>query len=288
MAISIRKATAMKILKFASISLFLTAFPVNTQLAYSDQPPFMDGMIVPGEGDPKFAGLFNQHCSVCHGEKLLGTGQGPALVGGELRHGDSIPAIINSVSTGSPTAGMPAWQDVLSQSEIDALGRYIAEARMRHYYAPPRQEPIDMPAVAIKSERHEFKIETFADGLDRLPFAIEPLPDGRWLLVEKLKGLSVLSKDGVQSNIIRQAPIRKLSDSLSSAFLGGSLHGIGWMFDVELHPEYELNGWIYLQFSDVCTNCNNFSRKTGHPVSMSKVVRGRLRDGAWVDESTLR
>ena len=28
--------------------------------------------------------------------------------------------------------------------------------------------------------------------------------------------------------------------------------GLGWILDVALHPNYEQNGWVYIQFGDRC------------------------------------
>ena len=59
----------------------------------------------------------------------------------------------------------------------------------------------------------------------------------------------------------------------------GSYVGLGMMLDVELHPDYERNGWIYLSHSDRCQlDCRSL-----WPVSMVRVVRGRLVDNRWTD-----
>jgi glucose/arabinose dehydrogenase len=46
---------------------------------------------------------------------------------------------------------------------------------------------------------------------------------------------------------------------------------------VAVHPEYENNGWVYLSYSDPGED----------DTAMTAVVRGRIRDGQWVDEETL-
>jgi glucose/arabinose dehydrogenase len=48
-------------------------------------------------------------------------------------------------------------------------------------------------------------------------------------------------------------------------------------FDVELHPQHERNGWIYLAYA----------APQGERASMTRIVRGRLRDGAWRDEEVV-
>ena len=49
--------------------------------------------------DP-FVGLFEDNCSSCHGSNLEGTSLGPALVGVELKHGDSVAEISASIAKG--------------------------------------------------------------------------------------------------------------------------------------------------------------------------------------------
>jgi glucose/arabinose dehydrogenase len=52
--------------------------------------------------------------------------------------------------------------------------------------------------------------------------------------------------------------------------------GQGGLFEVLLHPDYAKNGWIYLAFTD------SKGRKTA-----TKIVRGRIKNGAWQDEQTI-
>ena len=59
------------------------------------------------------------------------------------------------------------------------------------------------------------------------------------------------------------------------------------MLDVALHPNYDENGWIYLAFTDRCEGCNAASRDSQAPVSMTKLVRGRIARDRWIDEETI-
>jgi glucose/arabinose dehydrogenase len=142
-----------------------------------------------------------------------------------------------------------------------------------------------IPEGVIESEVHDFRIETVASGLDRLPFSIAPLPDGRILLTEKTRGLSIISADGEQSELIRGTP-RAYDDGFQ---VPGILlvYGMGYLMDVAPHPDYADNGWIYLHYGDRCNDCNASSRESGRPVSMNKLVRGRIENGEWVDEQTI-
>ena len=65
------------------------------------------------------------------------------------------------------------------------------------------------------------------------------------------------------------------------------VYGIGAIMDAAPHPDYANNGWIYLHYAERCSQCNEASRKSNRPVSMNTLVRGRIRDGKWVDQQTI-
>jgi glucose/arabinose dehydrogenase len=231
-----------------------------------------------------FIGQFNEQCASCHGENLRGTSLGIPLVGVPLRNGDSVEDIAESIATGAPDKGMPAWSGTLNQSQIWNLALYVAEQRQGTTILDKRADiAITIPAGTITSERHGFRIESVVEGLDAMPFSIAHLPDGSILLSERMRGLSIVSRDGRKSAPIRGTP--PVYDDWS-LFLG-QVMGLGWMLDVALHPQYQNNGWIYLHHTDRCSNCNALSRKSKRPVSMNRLVRGRIRDGAWADQQII-
>jgi glucose/arabinose dehydrogenase len=65
------------------------------------------------------------------------------------------------------------------------------------------------------------------------------------------------------------------------------VYGQGYLMDVVPHPDYARNGWIYLHYSERCNDCNKAAREAQRPVSMNKVVRGRIRNGEWVDQQVI-
>jgi hypothetical protein len=54
-----------------------------------------------------FIKQFNDQCAVCHGEDLHGAALGTPLVGIDLRHGESVKEIAQSIGGGFPETGMP-------------------------------------------------------------------------------------------------------------------------------------------------------------------------------------
>jgi glucose/arabinose dehydrogenase len=231
-------------------------------------------VIAPVLRDP-LAPLYDENCAVCHGENLEGAPLGTPLVGRELRHGDSVAEIAKSISEGFAVTGMPAWSATLDGGQIRGLAILISERRAQYGRTDFKVDaPLVIPEGTIASERHDFRIETVASGLHPWPFSIAPLPDGRILLTEKMRGLSIISLNGEQSELIQGTPPTH-DDGIELLSL---VYGLGWMLDVALHPDYEENGWIYLHFGDRCRDCDT---------SMNKLIRGRIEDGRWVDEETV-
>ena len=230
--------------------------------------------------------LFQDTCAVCHGENLEGAPQGVPLLG-DLMHGDSMADITASVSNGYSAAGMPAWRNSLTTAQIRNIALFILETRANVNYATSNFDlPLVIPQDEFKSELHNFRLEVLVSDLNPLPFSIAPLPDGQLLLTEKTQGVRIISIDGEQSELIRGTPrayddIYRLDSRLDIE------RGMGWLFDIVLHPNYAQNRWIYLYFSDRCEECNALSRERERPVSMNKLVRGRIADGEWIDEATI-
>ncbi len=227
---------------------------------------------------------FQANCAVCHGENMEGAALGVPLLG-ELRHGDSFDEIVASISKGFETAGMPPWRDTMSVADIRNLALFITETRANVNYSDFNYDtPIEIPQGLVESELHNFRVETVIADLDAQPFSIAPLPDGSILLTEKKFGVRVIGPDGEKSEYLEGTP-QAYSDTYKIAV--DQEWGVGWLFDIKPHPNYEENGWIYLYFGDRCSDCNEVSRQSGQPVSMNKLVRGRIEDGQWVDQETV-
>ena len=232
-----------------------------------------------GQGRPQaFERLYQQHCAVCHGDRFQGTAQGNPLVGAPLVRGEGVEAIAKSIAEGATDLGMPAWSETLGEGQIRSLAILIAEERANATFADFRMAPpLEVPEGIIPTERHSYRLTKVIDGLEPLPYSIAPLPDGRILLTEKMRGLTVVSADGTQSELVAGAPV----GNRDSFRLGPLRYGVGWILDVAPHPDFAANGWIYLSFGDRCTDCGR------RPASMIKLIRGRIVDGAWVDEETI-
>lgn len=231
------------------------------------------------ELDP-YVSLYNENCGGCHGDHLEGTSAGIALVGQGLPSGDSVGQIIESIRNRHPQLGQPAFLTELSEVEAKGLAIFVGERRLGQRFTDFKfDHAIHIPEGVQVSETHAFRMETLINGLSPLVFSLEPLPDGSWLVTEKERGLSVVSAEGVQGELIRGTP--RLGSSLD---LMGVQYGTGWLLDVAIHPDYETNGWVYLHYTDLCSaRCEDTSNER----SMNRLDRGRIRQGEWVDVETI-
>ncbi len=219
-----------------------------------------------------FRKAYDENCSSCHAPDLAGAPLGPALVGVDLKHGETVREIARSISDGYPATGMPAYTNTLSPTEIKKIAIYVSEQRNSYAEGEFKLDiPLVVPEEILESERHSFRLEIVAAGLNPWPYSIAPLPDGRILLTEKTRGLSIISRNGEQSGPIKDTP--KVYDD---GKMMGVLYGTGWILDVAIHPDYENNGWIYLNHGDRLV-------RTGADRSMCRLLRGRIQNGRWVD-----
>jgi glucose/arabinose dehydrogenase/cytochrome c553 len=227
-----------------------------------------------------YANLFDDNCSSCHGDQLQGIPElGPALLNTELQRGDTVAELMQSISTGNPERGMPAGSESLSSEEIKMLAIYVAERRADRIFTDFKVEfDLVLPQGAIKSQHQSFAVEPVTDQLHSLPYSIAPLPDGRILVTEKTQGLRIISADGALSDVIEGTPA-VFDDEITVV---GVAFGLGWLMDIKPHPDYANNGWIYLSFTDRCPQCDNIL-----PTSMTKLVRGRIKNNKWVDQETI-
>ena len=214
-----------------------------------------------------------EYCAGCHGDTLLGTASGPALTG-ELALGDAAEQLILGIRQ--------HHGDLITQAElpapmVKALALYISEQRQQMPTILGSHDH-QVPTDVVYTDLHNFQVELIEE-LDSGPYSMAPLPDGRILVVEKVRGLSVLS--GADETPVRVTGTPKVWSEIVQ--VRGSYVGIGMMLDVELHPDYVSNGWIYLSHSDRCQlDCGS-----PWPVSMVRVIRGRLQGSAWVDTEVI-
>ncbi|MEM7427421.1 MAG: PQQ-dependent sugar dehydrogenase [Pseudomonadota bacterium] len=221
---------------------------------------------------------WNENCASCHGKALEGTRLGSALVEAPLKRGDTVEEMSATIARGVPGTTMEAWDKKLSSEKIKLLAIYISERRQkfpaiaRSYAKEPKEDRV------IRSQHHDFRLE-LVTSLKSRPYSLAPLPGGEILVAEKIRGLSIVDSDGRQNTLIEDTPA--VWGTLLS--FRGTWLNLGTVLDVELHPDYKENGWIYLSHTDRC----NWLCGWLVPGTMVRVVRGRIRDGKWVDQQVI-
>lgn len=95
-----------------------------------------------------------------------------------------------------------------------------------------------LPALAQKSfESADYKLRavTVVDGLVN-PWSVAFLPDGRMLVTERRGTLRIVEGGKLLANPVEGLP-------------KATQHGQGGLLDVQLHPKYAENGWIYWTYN---------------------------------------
>ena len=129
-----------------------------------------------------------------------------------------------------------------------------------------QEPPVRFPEV-IKSEKLNFRLDTIAEGLGSA-WGMAFLPNGDILFTEKAGTLHA-----IQNGKINPMPIGGVPKVRSK--------GQGGLFDIELHPNYRENGWIYLTYA-------GFPRQGEEGTGANTtLMRARLKDHQLVDQEIL-
>ncbi len=117
----------------------------------------------------------------------------------------------------------------------------------------------DWDADIYITEKVSFQVQTFIDGFE-IPWGIAFLPDQRMLVTDRIGNLWIIAKDGTDKvKVIGEVPNVRSK-------------GQGGMLDVEVHPNFSNNSYIYLIYSDVLDNKSHTS------LIRAKLVNNRLID----------
>jgi aldose sugar dehydrogenase len=207
------------------------------------------------------AKVYAEVCAACHGATLEG-GKAQTLLDDTWVFGGDDASMATTIREGRLAAGMPPFGALLTAPEIRAMVYYLREARATLRAATPRRATTPDRSVR-KSERHDYRLEIVADGL-QTPWGMTFLPDGRLLVSERPGSVRVLELGKPLTPPIAGTPAVWARQD-------------GGLLDVAIHPDYATNGWVYLAYCE-----------PGPPsTSTTKIVRGRIRDGRWVEQQTI-
>jgi glucose/arabinose dehydrogenase len=225
---------------------------------------------------------FTEICAGCHGMDAAG-GRAPSLFDDQWARGSDDESLVRHIENGIPGTEMPPFKGALTETQIWELVAYI---RTRGATLKGRPAFVaDPDNQVIKSEKQTFKIEIVARGIET-PWGLAFLPDGRLLVTERPGRLRIIDKGQVLPAVTGLPKVWEKQD--------------GGMFDVEVHPQYARNGWIYLAYSETLPGYTaapaqpappQEGRGRGgppDPPSMTVIVRGKISSGnEWTEQQVL-
>jgi glucose/arabinose dehydrogenase len=231
--------------------------------------------------------LWTEQCAGCHGTGAT-AGRARNLFDEAWLNRVDDARMTNAIKNGLPDTEMPAFGASLSDQQIFQLIQHI---RTQTAVAHPRPEFVANPdGVVVHSAKQTFRLELVANGL-MTPWALAFLPDGRMLVTERDGRLRIVDH-GTLSAPVKGTPTPHIQQD------GGYL-------DIEVHPDYTRNRWIYLAYSEDQPGYVAPPASTDPPAapladarggrggpprvpSMTVIVRGRINDRhEWTDQSLI-
>jgi glucose/arabinose dehydrogenase len=147
---------------------------------------------------------------------------------------------------------------------MTALGATVFTSQAQHVPDPDGQ--------IITSEKQTFRMEVIARNLET-PWGLAFLPDGRLLITERPGRLRIVQAGKLLPDPVKGTP--KVWEKQD-----------GGLLDVEVHPGYARNGWIYLSYSE--TLPGYAAPAPPDPPSMTVIVRGKInKNNEWVEQQLL-
>ena len=239
-------------------------------------------------GADEGAAIFTGVCAACHGNDLAG-GRGPSLFNAALlqRLGDQ--GLHDVIHDGVPETEMPAFGNVYTPAQIDAIVAYLhrqSEALMAapaSPAAPPVAAAPNPDGQRFHTDLQDIRLVTVAEGLDT-PWAMEFLPDGRMLVSERGGKLRVIGTDGA----LLPEPVAGLPAIHTGQDAG--------LFDIAVSPSYASDGWIYLAYAEADPSApeppppaaGTPSYQVTRKPSMTVLVRGKLDEqDRWTEQQDI-
>jgi aldose sugar dehydrogenase len=242
-----------------------------------------------GRGN-QMAALYTERCAACHGTETA-AGRAPNLFDDQWTRAKDDIGIAAVIADGVPQTEMVPFKTQLTEQQIWQLVAYLrtqgANAKPRPTYVP------DPDGQEIKSEKQTFKIEVVAREIET-PWGLAFLPDGRLLVTERAGKLKILPKDK-SGAVVTVTGLPKVWERQDAG-----------LFDVEVHPQYAKNGWIYLSYAEPVPNDTpppapaegaapppqegrgGRGPQTPSIPSMTTIIRGKIgKDNAWTDQQVI-
>lgn len=204
--------------------------------------------------------IYRQYCMSCHGTDLRG-GLAASLLDDEwVAASEQISDLIEVIADGIPKQAMPAYRETFDDATLAALAEFILVSRESADEMPSPIPELPPEVKVHQSQYHHFKVQTLTDDLIK-PWALAFLSDGRMLVTDMAEGaLRVLNNGQLLPDAVSGLPPIPP-------------YGEGGLMDVEVHPNFADNGWVYLAYAHQKENA-----------AMTRVIRGRIgKENRWQD-----
>lgn len=210
---------------------------------------------------PAGKSLYVEFCSSCHGIELQG-GNAESLADDVWQFGNKRNEITRNIKNGLAHLGMPGYEGILNDSQINQILDYVLESGKTH------TDDQSIKLEPLQTLDYMIEVHVFAEGLE-VPWGMAFINDRKALVTER-PGRLRLIKDG----LLQKDPIKSTPKVLNE--------GQGGLLDVAIDPEYSENSWIYLAYSHVLE-----SHGSNPPGAMTRIVRGRIKNHTWTDEQVV-
>jgi len=168
---------------------------------------------------------YAEYCSGCHGTEM------DAFVDRKWKYGKEDADLFKAIKVGYEDEGMPAYAEAFTDKEIHQLVDYIQEgiANVDEYYFKNKENKSNV----YPSEGLTVVLDTVATGVE-VPWGMTFLPKGDLLITDRNGAIYRQS----ESDLVKLQGVPEVVAA-----------GQGGMLDIELHPDYVSNGWIYMAYS---------------------------------------
>lgn len=161
---------------------------------------------------------------------------------------------------------MPAFGNVMTVEAAAVLVERIhAAATVAQDQAQEGIHDGNAGGAVFRTEKQTFKVEVVSTGYE-VPWSLVFLSEAKILVAERAGRLRIVDVASGQNS----APIHGLPKVWSMQD--------GGLLSIALDPKFSKNGWIYLSYADP-------GKIPG--TSMTKIVRGRIRNDAWTNQQVV-
>src|SRR4051812_31293977 len=220
--------------------------------------------------------IFITACSGCHGSTAQPGPSARSLLSNDFLNSRTDAQIVQALSDGLTATPNHKFTTLLFPDEMAQIPAYL---RIRGGILNRTAGPIpDISGKDFNTQKASFRVETLVKGLDQ-PWGLAFLPDGRAIFTERAGRLRFMDKNGNISEPVKGTP---------AVFVRQD----GGMFDIQPHPDYAKNGWLYLSYSTVTPGYQvqpgDDAAPNMAPLTMTYVVRGKVNaNNEWVNQQVL-